>query len=225
MQLTTRPRRKRASEGLRRMNRETRLEVANLVYPLFVHGGQSNEPVASMPGVHRRSIPELVHECRELHRLGIRGVALFPVTPPELKDPAGKSFVNVRAMQIDRQGHLWFGGQQGAFRYDGKQVSAFTTKEGLLADFVGSMLVDRAGNVWMGHPGSHRTTDEGGASRYDGKTFEHFTRARGLNSGNVYCMLEDRDGNLWFGSVDAGLCRYDGKTFTDFSAKAPTRKY
>lgn len=85
-------------------------------------------------------------------------------------------------------------------------------------------ILARAGIVWMGHPGSHRTIDEGGATRYDGKTFEHFTRARGLNSGNVYCMLEDRQGNLWFGSVDAGSCRYDGKTFTDFSAKAPARK-
>ena len=129
-----------------------------------------------------------------------------------------------RTMQIARQGELWFGGQQGAFRYDGKTVTAFTTKEGLLADFVGSMIVDRAGNVWMGHPGGFRTTDEGGATRYDGKTFEHFTRARGLNSGNVYCMLEDRDGNIWFGSVDAGLCRYDGKTFMDFSATVPVGK-
>ena len=39
MQLTTRLRRNRASEGLRRMIRETRLDVADLVYPLFVHGG------------------------------------------------------------------------------------------------------------------------------------------------------------------------------------------
>ena len=64
MELTTRLRRNRASEGLRRMTRETRLNVANLVYPLFVHGGDGNEPVASMPGVERRSVKDLVRECR-----------------------------------------------------------------------------------------------------------------------------------------------------------------
>ena len=51
MELNIRLRRNRASEGLRRMTRETRLDVANLVYPLFVHDGDGNEPVASMPGV------------------------------------------------------------------------------------------------------------------------------------------------------------------------------
>jgi len=89
MQLTTRPRRNRASEGLRRMNRETRLEVANLVYPLFVHGGQSNEPVASMPGVERRSVKDLVRECREAFSLGIPAVAIFPVIDSAGKDPRG----------------------------------------------------------------------------------------------------------------------------------------
>jgi hypothetical protein len=82
------------------------------------------------------------------------------------------------------------------------------------------MIVDRAGNIWLGHPG---LGSGGGASRYDGKSFKHFTQNDGLNSTNVYCMLEDTAGNIWFGSVDAGACRYDGKTFTNFSAtEAPS---
>ena len=40
------------------------------------------------------------------------------------------------------------------FRYDGKTLATFTSKEGLLDDFVGSMIIDRAGNLWFGHPGS-----------------------------------------------------------------------
>jgi len=89
MQLTTRLRRNRASEGLRRMTRETRLDVADLVYPLFVHGGAGNEPVASMPGVERRSIGDLVRECREAFELGIPAVAVFPVIEAARKDPRG----------------------------------------------------------------------------------------------------------------------------------------
>lgn len=89
MQLTTRLRRNRSSESLRRMTRETRLDVADLVYPLFVHGGNRNEPVASMPGVERRSIKDLVRECREAFDLGIPAVAVFPVIDPADKDAGG----------------------------------------------------------------------------------------------------------------------------------------
>ena len=89
MQLTTRLRRIRASEGLRRMTRETRLDVADLVYPLFVHGGDRNEPIASMPGVERRSVKDLVRECRDAFDLGIPAVAVFPVIDPAHKDAKG----------------------------------------------------------------------------------------------------------------------------------------
>jgi len=89
VQLTTRLRRNRASEGLRRMTRETRLDVADLVYPLFVHGGDHNAPVASMPGVERRNVKDLVRECREAFDLGIPAVAVFSVIDPAHKDAKG----------------------------------------------------------------------------------------------------------------------------------------
>lgn len=89
MQLTTRLRRNRASEGLRRMIRETRLDVADLVYPLFVHGGEINEPVPSMPGVQRHSVKDLVRASREAFELGIPAVAVFPVVARAVKDSAG----------------------------------------------------------------------------------------------------------------------------------------
>lgn len=89
MELKTRMRRLRRTEGLRRMVRETRLDAADLVYPLFVHAGERNEPVASMPGVMRRSVKDLVRECREAFDSGIPAVALFPVIDPAKKDPRG----------------------------------------------------------------------------------------------------------------------------------------
>jgi len=89
MQLTTRMRRNRASEGLRRMVREIRLDVADLIYPMFVHAGAGNEPVASMPGVERRSVKDLVRECREAFDLGIPAVAIFPVIEAAKKDARG----------------------------------------------------------------------------------------------------------------------------------------
>ena len=89
MELKTRMRRLRRTEGLRRMVRETRLDAADLVYPLFVHAGEKNEPVASMPGVMRRSVKDLVRECREAFDSGIPAVALFPMIDPAKKDPRG----------------------------------------------------------------------------------------------------------------------------------------
>jgi porphobilinogen synthase len=89
MQLTTRLRRNRASEGLRRMTRETRLNAADLIYPLFVHDGDRNEPVASMSGVERRSVKDLVRECREAFGLGIPAVAIFPVIEAAKKNARG----------------------------------------------------------------------------------------------------------------------------------------
>ena len=71
------------------MLRETRLDAADLVYPLFVHGGTENVPVASMPGVVRHTVKDLVRECREAFNLGIPAVAIFPVIERSKKDARG----------------------------------------------------------------------------------------------------------------------------------------
>jgi porphobilinogen synthase len=71
------------------MVREKRLGVDDLVYPLFVHAGDGNEPVTSMPGIVRRSLKDLVRECREALDLGIPAVAIFPVIDPARKDVRG----------------------------------------------------------------------------------------------------------------------------------------
>lgn len=71
------------------MTRETRIDVADLICPLFVHAAAGNETIASMPGVPRRSVPDLVRECREVFDLGIPAVAIFPVIAPEKKDARG----------------------------------------------------------------------------------------------------------------------------------------
>lgn len=89
MNVASRMRRNRSSEGLRRMVREVRLEVADLIYPLFVHGGAGNEAVASMPGVERRTVKDLVRECQSAYELGIPAAAIFPVIEASKKDVRG----------------------------------------------------------------------------------------------------------------------------------------
>jgi porphobilinogen synthase len=82
----TRLRRMRFDDFSRRLMRETTLGPDNLIYPMFViEGRNQREPVASMPGVERVTIDELVREAEGLMKLGIPAMALFPVTPREAK--------------------------------------------------------------------------------------------------------------------------------------------
>jgi porphobilinogen synthase len=83
-----RPRRLRQKPLLRRLVRETRLEVEDLVYPLFVvHGRGIREPIASMPGQCRLSIDELLKEAKDAAAMGIPALLLFGL--PQEKDPRG----------------------------------------------------------------------------------------------------------------------------------------
>jgi porphobilinogen synthase len=75
--------------------RETELTCADLIYPVFVlEGEQQREPVASMPGVERLSIDELLKEAGEVHSLGIPAIALFPVTPASGKSEDAREAFN-----------------------------------------------------------------------------------------------------------------------------------
>ena len=80
-----RPRRLRKNENFRRLIRETRLSVDDLIYPLFVVEGKGiKKPIESMPGNYQMSVDNLVKEVREAKTLGIPGVLLFGI--PEKKD-------------------------------------------------------------------------------------------------------------------------------------------
>jgi porphobilinogen synthase len=80
-----RPRRLRSSEAIRRVVRETRLEPANFILPLFICPGEGvRRPISSMPPHCQLSVDAAVEDCREIHSLGIGGVILFGL--PESKD-------------------------------------------------------------------------------------------------------------------------------------------
>ncbi len=78
-------RRLRKNENFRRLARETKISVDNLVYPLFVVGGKDvKKPIASMPGNFQLSVDNLVKEAREAHALKIPALLLFGI--PDKKD-------------------------------------------------------------------------------------------------------------------------------------------
>src|SRR3954469_6449989 len=83
-----RPRRLRSREAMRGWVRETRLDPANFVLPLFIVPGEGiRKPIGSMPPQCQLSVDTAIEECRQIKALGISGVILFGL--PESKDEEG----------------------------------------------------------------------------------------------------------------------------------------
>ncbi len=92
---STRMRRNRSEDWVRRLTRESHVTPSDLIWPVFVQEGRGvRTPIPSMPGVDRLSIDLLVDAVGEAKSLGIPAIALFPVTPPELKTQDGDEATN-----------------------------------------------------------------------------------------------------------------------------------
>ena len=90
-----RMRRSRRDDFTRRLVREARLASDDLILPVFVREGHAVvEPVASMPGVSRRSIDELLRLVEQALTLGIPAITLFPVIDASLKSPGAEESFN-----------------------------------------------------------------------------------------------------------------------------------
>lgn len=126
---------------------------------------------------------------------------------------------NVHCSLQDKYGNLWFGTTgEGVYRYDGKEFTQYTEKDGLANNRVWSILEDKAGDIWFG-------TDDG-LSRYDGTSIKKISfistnpaglptaiASQGRNA--VWSMFQDKSGMIWVGTSDDLYC-YDGKKFSRF---------
>ena len=85
----------RRDEFSRRLMRETRLSTDDLIYPLFiVEGSNQRQAIASMPGIERLSVDELIKEAAELVELEIPAIALFPAPHADTKSLNGAESYN-----------------------------------------------------------------------------------------------------------------------------------
>ena len=92
---TTRMRRRRTQDWVRRVAAEHSLTPSDLVLPIFlVEGRDEAEPVASMPGVSRLTIDRAVAVARECRAHGIPALALFPCSPDHVKSEDGREAYN-----------------------------------------------------------------------------------------------------------------------------------
>ncbi|MBK6962940.1 MAG: hypothetical protein IPH20_03140 [Bacteroidales bacterium] len=125
---------------------------------------------------------------------------------PKLVRTLGTKSEVVHCELLDKDGNLWFCiSGEGAYRYDGKSFTNYTTKDDLCNNNVSVIIQDKLGNILLG---TNR-----GICVYDGKTFKKYPV---LDTLSITCMLEDREGNLWFGTGVNGIYRYNGKTLDNF---------
>lgn len=90
-----RPRRLRVAPWCRRLVAETHLAVDDLILPIFIHAGSHDEePIPSLPGVNRYSVAAAANRAAVARAANIRLVALFPSTPPALRDNQGSEASN-----------------------------------------------------------------------------------------------------------------------------------
>ena len=116
----------------------------------------------------------------------------------------GISGVRIRNIFRDREGALWIGTEgKGAFRQVGSRLMQYSTREGLVNNFVRAFLESRDGSVWI-------ATDEG-VSRWSPAGITNYTTNDGLCYFSTRSLLEDRNGDIWIGT-DHGLSRlHQGK--------------
>ncbi len=126
----------------------------------------------------------------------------------------GLSLAGVFSIMQDKQGHIWFGTEQGLHRYDGYDVKIYPhvayDSTSLSDHWVWDMIEDQHGNIWVG-------TNEGGLNRMDHTTgkFTHFKHDRHnsatISNNTVRWLLADGKGDIWASTLH-GLNRLDRHT-------------
>ena len=137
---------------------------------------------------------------------GISGASVFAQWGPMIL-PSDK----VYSIFIAPDGAKWFGTDMGAARHTGQNSlenwSAFTTKDGLVNDFIQAIASDSEGRIWFG--------TKGGVSVFDGSSWNSYTEEEGLLSNNILCIVFDKSGVVWIGT-DNGVTGFDKGKITSY---------
>ena len=117
----------------------------------------------------------------------------------------------ISSIYQDTEGFLWFGTQDGLYKYDGYNFTAFRNRAfdstSISDNYIQAIVEDKQGNIWAG-------TQTGGISKYD-KISGSFTNYRhnagdqnSLINNRVWSLFEDSGGDIWIGT-SGGLDRLD----------------
>lgn len=154
------------------------------------------------------------------------GEPALPVHNGDALQP-GLAGMVVNCILQDSRGFLWFGTQNGLYRYNGYSLKPFTfhsdDSDQLVSDFITSMAEDNAGNLWIG-------TLAGGLFKLDPQTGEYANfyhnpdNPGGLNDNAIRAIYKEPSGKLWIGLQNKGLDCLDPLTglFTHYESSAGT---
>ena len=109
----------------------------------------------------------------------------------------------------DLQGNIWWGAGQGISKYDGRNLTQYTTNEGLSANHISHIAADKQGNIWIG-------TNTAGLCKFDGTSIVQYGQNYGLPEVEVAALLADAQGNVWISYSNVGLVQFDGQTFIQY---------
>ena len=149
------------------------------------------------------------------HRTELYGKAIF-LFPDALKTYLDEALITTKEIElapanaslISQEGTLWVATSRGVVRYNGKQLTTYTTKntppnsrqEGFLVDNVRDVIEDSSGSIWF-------ATKGGGTVRYDGETFDFLTTKDGLAHNNISKIYESSNKDIWF-ATEGGVTQY-----------------
>jgi two-component system, sensor histidine kinase ChiS len=137
---------------------------------------------------------------------GISGASVFAQWGPMIL-PSDKIY----SIFIAPDGAKWFGTDLGAARHIGQNSlenwTAFTTKDGLVNNFIQAITSDKEGKIWFG--------TKGGVSVFDGSSWISYTEKDGLISNNVLSIVVDKTGVVWFGT-DNGVSSLNNGKFISY---------
>ena len=127
------------------------------------------------------------------------------------QDHDGLPANGVAAIARTPDGYLWLATGEGVVRFDGVRFTTFDSVNtpALESNNVQSLLVDRAGSLWIG-------THSGGVTRYRDGRFTHLSTKDGLSDNRARSLYEDRLGGIWVGT-EAGVNVFRGGQFTVYS--------
>ena len=128
-------------------------------------------------------------------------VARFNGTSFDDPIDVGSRYNIVHAIAADHSGNLWFGSDNGAYKYDGAVLTPYTsTNSGLVDNVVISVTVTPNDERWF--------ATQFGLSRFDGTTWTTYTTANsGLPDNFIWVVRSDQVGNLWLGT-NYGLAEF-----------------
>jgi len=115
----------------------------------------------------------------------------------------------VRTVFQDSKKNIWFGTQNGAFKYNGKLLTHINGIKSELGKgiTIKDIAEDKDGRIWFGH------TD--GLSVLNGDSVTNYYKSDGLLSNDVWTITTDKHNHIWIGTIE-GVCKFDGKNFVPF---------